>query len=289
MKTISFFSEKGGVGKSSFSILYASWLHYRHGIKVGLADFNARILHYRSEEVRKREALMAKDPAIQPFNQDGAWPIVGPTYLDLDEISKGGSQIPHAVWFENEFRKGKLKGCDVILCDFPGSLTGKEFINIAGMGLLSYVVVPTEKDPMTLASTFKIHSILQRQNHSVFINKAQLGLRNLRSQYLKFAEELVKKGLPMLPDMVTYSERMMSIDKIDNIRSTFGFPDFDEPEYGKSKDLGIGNLFIDVTRELQRCPDIRNTTRSDLSFVDSLTKVQDSRQFKGSSYPRYEI
>ena len=40
MKTITFFSEKGGVGKSTFSIMLASWLHHKMGVKVALADFN---------------------------------------------------------------------------------------------------------------------------------------------------------------------------------------------------------------------------------------------------------
>ena len=35
---IAFASQKGGVGKSTLTVLAASWLHYRHGIRVAVVD-----------------------------------------------------------------------------------------------------------------------------------------------------------------------------------------------------------------------------------------------------------
>lgn len=290
MKTISFFSEKGGVGKSTFSIMYASWLHYKFGVKVGLADFNDRITRYRNQEIAKREELRQSKPDIPSFNLAKAWPIETATVKAINELRKNGNNRPYAKWFVEQIQ-GPLAEMDVILCDFPGNLTGGEFVEMAGFKLLNLVVIPTERDPMTRQPTQKVHVILNEGqiNHCIFINKAQIGLRPLRNYYTVLGQELMKLNLPLLPDMVTYSERIMAIEKLDNIRSTFGYPDFSLPEYENGKDLGIENLFIDVTRELAKTPDLKGTVPTDLSFVNSLTKKQDGRQLVGSAYPEYEL
>lgn len=290
MKTITFFSEKGGVGKSSFTIMYASALQYKYGIKVGIADFNKRIEGYRKAEINNRELRRKTNPDIPPFDIENAWPIYTVRNQEIADLQKMGYQNPYATWLDGKLRN-ELKDMDVVLLDFPGSLTGKEFIQVAGMHMINLIVIPTEKDEMTLQSTQMLHNVLvkNKSNHCVFINKAQLGLRNLRATYLKLGEILIQKGFPMLPDMVTYSEKMMSIDKIDNFRSTFQFPDFNLPEFGASKDLGIQNLFIDITRELKKTPDLKGTSKANLSFADTLTKVNDGRQLTGTPYRQYEI
>ena len=290
MKTISFFSEKGGVGKSTFSIMYASWLHYKYGVKVGLADFNDRITRYRNAEITKREELRKNKPDIPSLNVASAWPIETVKVREIEQLRKDGALKPYVKWFVEKIQ-GPLAGMDVILCDFPGNLSGKEFVEMAGFQLLNLVVIPTERDPMTIQATRKIQKMLAVANidHCIFINKAQVGLRNLRSYYTVFGQELMKSKMPLLPDMVSYSERIMAIEKLDNIRSTFGFPDFSLPEYENGKDLGIENLFIDVTRKLAKAPDLKGTIPTDLSFVNRLTKVQDGRQLVGTAFPEYEI
>ena len=107
--------------------------------------------------------------------------------------------------------------------------------------------------------------------------------------YMNLGRTLTKKGLPMLPDMVSHSDRMMTIDKVDIIRSTFGYPDFDSPAFTRSRDLGIQNLFIDVTRELAATEDQRRTAPSDLTFIEGLEKQNDGRCFTGSAFPQYEL
>ena len=292
MKTITFFSEKGGVGKSTFSIMFASWLHHKMGVKVALADFNSRILFYREAEKNHRNVFLKKNPdsPLQPYDDRTTWPIIDCKAAEIAEIKRNGSRFPYATWFAEEIAEGgRLSGYDIVLCDFPGSLTGGEFMQLSGMNYLSLIVTPTEKDEMTLHSTIRLHNTIKDKNHCVFINKAQLGLKNFRGSYIKLGELLTKKGLPVLPDLVSYSERIMTIDKVDIIRSTFGFPDFSLPEFGLSKDLGIINLFVDVSRELAKCPDLKGTGEADMSFVEELDKQPDGRQLKNSAFPQYEI
>lgn len=291
MKTITFFSEKGGVGKSTFSIMYASWLHDKMGAKVALADFNNRIKLYREAEKRSRNKFIQNHPEtdIRPFDERTTWPIVTCLQRDIIKLSSETS-IPYGRWFDEQISKGgSLHDYDIVICDFPGSLTGGEFMQINSINKMSLVVIPTENDEMTLNSTIRLHNMIHDRNHCLFINKAQLGLKNFRGRYFRLGEILIKQGLPVLPDMVSYSERITTIDKVDIIRSTFGFPEFESPEYGMGKDLGIINLFIDVTRELAKCPDLRGTEASDLSFASELVKTKDGRQLKGTPYRAYEI
>ena len=291
MKTITFFSEKGGVGKSTFSIMLASWLHHKMGVKVALADFNNRISLYRDAEKRSRLKYIKDHPEadIQPLDERTTWPIVTCQHVEIRELIKE-TKMPYGRWFDNETTAGgRLHDYDIVICDFPGSLTGGEFLQINSLGNLSLVVTPTEKDEMTLHSTIRLHNILRERNHCIFINKAQLGLKNFRSGYLKLGKLLIEKGLPVLPDMVSYSERITTIDKVDIIRSTFGFPEFQNPEFGLGKDLGIINLFIDVMRELAKSPDLRGTEPADLTFVNELKKTPDGRQLKGTPYKEYEL
>ena len=158
------------------------------------------------------------------------------------------------------------------------------------MNYLNLIVVPTEKDEMTLTSTLRLAKILNgKRNYCCFVNKAQLGLKNFRGQYMKLGQKLTRLGIPMLPDMVSYSERMTSIDKPDIIRSTFGFPDFTKKEFAGLSDLGIENLFIDITKELAKTKDFNGTGNAELSFINQLQKKDDGRWFRGSSYPEYEF
>lgn len=291
MKTITFFSEKGGVGKSTFSIMYASWLKYKMGAKVALADFNARIYNYRQAEIRERGKLIREGrlPETEQFDTENAWPIVNCRYDDIRELKKNGIRMPYAMWLDRQLKTNELLfDCDVVICDYPGNITSGEFLQCLASGLLSTTVTPVEKDEMTIQSTIKLKNTMESMYGNdlcAFINKARLELRNMKGSYPKLAEALMSRGLRVLPDMISFSERITSIDKVNNIRSTFSFPEFDE----KAGDLGITNLFIDVTRELAKHPDLKGTAPADLSFIESLVKTDDGRQLKRTQFPDYEL
>lgn len=291
MKTITFFSEKGGVGKSSFSIMYASWLQ-KNGISVALADFNNRISRYRDSEIRARNKFIENNPeaGVAPFDESKAWPIVNAWSKDVEPY-KNDSNKPYAAWFRDKITRGELMDFDVVLCDFPGSMADGSFTDLLQLKLLNLIVIPTERDEMTLTSTLRLHQGLKGNNrkYCCFINKAQINLKNFRGSYLALGRRLASSGLPMLPDMISYSERMTAIDKVDIIRSTFGFPDFEKPEFNGLSDLGITNLFIDVTKELAKTDDLPGTGACDLSFINEMTKKDDGRWFRGSAFPEYEF
>lgn len=288
MKTITFFSEKGGVGKTSFAMMYASWLHSQFGVKVALADFNDRVAGYRRKEIIKRNKMIETHPelGLQPFDEKKAWPILTCKNGDIEKAKRDfGPNVPHAKWFQNEVENGALRGMEIVVCDFPGSMSGKEYQNMFNMDLLCLTVIPVEKDEMTIQSTLKLNYGIRSGNRCAFVTKAQVNMRNIKGSYYKLAKLMRDQGVPMLPDLISYSERMKSMDKVDNIRSTFGIPDF-----GSSKDLGIINLFTDVSKLLARSADIRGTEPYAMSFAEGLKKNPDpDRQFKPSSFPEFDM
>lgn len=297
MKLITIFNEKGGVGKSSMGIMLASWLQYHLGFKVGVADFNERISQYRKNEITKREKLdkelkeNGKEP-LPALDKENAWPIVTFGAKERLNWEKDFPKNMHTAWLDEKIRNGEMKDRDFIILDFPGSLSGKEFLDFIAREKLNYVFIPTERDVMTISATIKTILIIKRSSktpYAVFFNKVNAGLSNVKRQYVELAKNMMNKGYKVLPDMVAFSDKISTIDKPDLLRSTFYYPDFNNPEYGKSKDLGTVNLFIDMMREIRKTDDYPGTAPVDMSIVDTLVKTNDGKQFNGSSFPEYEI
>lgn len=295
MKTLTFHNIKGGVGKSSFTILYASFLAYRHGIKVGVADIDTRINSYRKDEYNAKK----RNGTLDNILETDPW-VVAP--VDYAAVKKYRNEyLPgYATWLEKEIRQGSLKDCDVVLIDLPGAVSGGEAPEIIAKNLIGLYVIPTDRDSITLRVTVRTKNMIndiQKQianlkcNYCAFINQIQP--QQKKSVYVQMAEILRSSGLPVLPDMIAYSERMKKIDDVDIMRSTFSYPDWENPLYEGSKDLGIDNLFIDITKLLAKTEDITGTKETDLSFIETVEKkcgLQDlNRQLNGTAFPELEI
>lgn len=288
MKTITFFNEKGGVGKSIMNVMYASWLQYKHGLKVGFVDFNDRIEVNRQNEI----AFKKDNGAFDALKDREFWPIHSVDHKIVNHQKRSGI-FGNALWFDNLI-KNNLKDKDVVIVDFPGSLDGGAFIELVNYRLLSQVVLVCDADRDAMVAALNINrmvtSAVPEVNIFGFVNKARLNQKNFERRYYEEVKApLMKLGMRVLPDTVSYSDRIVNLDKPDIMRSSLMYPDWDNPAFAGGRDLGIENLFTDVTRELKKCRDIRGTGKTDLSFADSLTKTDDGRQFKGSSFPEYEL
>ena len=288
MKTLSFFNEKGGVGKSSFTLLWASWLKYKHGVNVGVADFNRRLA-----KTRENEENFCIQGNIPIASLDERWPIEFPSNDELRRY-KDKNLPPYGKWFYDQLTKGPLKDCELVIADFPGALTGDELIQVLEQKLLSYVVIPTDRNNQTISCTSLTARILARSKvpHSIFINQVSHQVdKKIYVKIQKFIQE--RMGEKVLPDLISYTERMRKLGGKDSICRTLSFPDWEQPEFRGSRDLGIENLFIDVTRELKKQPELPIGNHCDLSFVDELEKKNDfsamKRQLSGTAFPEYEI
>lgn len=290
MKIIAFFSEKGGVGKSTFTLMYASWLKYKHGIKVGVADFNKRLTEYRKDEAwfLKKSGEMTMEMEVN------AWPIVP---VDRTFIMHVGQNNPgNALWLDYLVTEGEFKDMDVVIADLPGATSGYEIVHLVQSRIVNLVIIPFDKEMQAISAALSVKNFLSQVpscRYFGFFNMIQTAYGN-KMEYVKKMNILKGQNVPVLPDMVSFSDRMKSFEKVDILRSTFSYPDWNNPIFSGSKDLGIENLFLDITRELQKISDYGNTNPADLSFVDSLTKDVSSlqalnRQLNGTSFPEYEV
>lgn len=286
MKTLTFFNEKGGVGKSTFTALMASWLQYVHGKNVMVLDFDYKLSDFRKKELR---IARIKNP---DFDEKSLWKCIT---VNHKEIAKkygqpGKDNTGYAFWFDSMADEGLFDGVDVLLIDFPGSF--KSFVEIYFYKKIGLIIVPTDRTSMTLETTLTLLNIIKKYKFSkvaCFINQIQHFVS--RSIYEDVKKVIMDFGVDILPDMVSFSERIKKINNEDTLTSTLSFPNWNAPEHkSTATDLGITNLFIDILKLLNETPDIAGTKKTDLSFVNSLIKEpQEKRQLKNSSFPEFEI
>lgn len=326
MKTISFFNVKGGSGKSTCTMMYASWLHYKHGIKVAVIDFNEQLGSYRrseaylrkeyDEQVKKqfesdrkeyeRARIVAeqegrrftrKEPVMAPL----AWESVADvdTYKIIREDPRAMEQLKSvsvktacATWIRHLIHNGDLQDYDVLFMDFGASLEDMRWMSALGADLIGLTVIPVDGDVSSLYGATRVKMALDKlaRNSCVFLNKLNMLATNKRKAPERdLAQLLSDRGFNLLPDMISFSFKMdKKADEPDILRSTYQYPVWGEGVHKGDHDLGYDNLFIDITRILAKTRDIGPV--SDLSFVDALEKKDDPRrQIKGSSYPQYEM
>lgn len=68
---ISFATQKGGVGKSTFTVFAASWLHYKHGVNVAVVDCDYPQHSILKQKARDRN-IVQLTPALQSMLFDQA-------------------------------------------------------------------------------------------------------------------------------------------------------------------------------------------------------------------------
>ncbi len=294
MKIMSFYNEKGGVGKSTFTIMYASWLKYKHGVNVGVVDFNNRQTGYRQDEIRSKKELAAQGRFdMSSLDMQRLWPIYNADKKDIAGIRRNQiSRIPSAYWLERQIRSGAIRQHDVLLIDLPGAAMGQEFIDLLLGRMVGLWCIVIDRDPQTSRASVNIVNTLEKAARGVkyagFINQAQSYVT--MREYEEMARIFMDCGLPMLPDVISFSERMKKISEPDIMRSTLEYPDWSLDAFRGSRDLGTENLFIDITRLLHTAEELKDTREADLSFVDTLEKTfQERRQLTGTSFPEYEF
>ena len=285
MKVITFFNEKGGSAKSTFATLFASWLQYELGIKTALVDIDNRIARDRVMQLMMRPECEGREFwDIFDVNQNYLKKINEKSHIRIDS---------YAEWFKAFNRNGKFKKYEVIVIDFPGNM--EDFLEFYKKDLLSLIVIPVERDTHTMSTTIRLSRFLKNKDvpYIGFINKAQ-SFQNM-VLYDEMKNIQMKYGLKMLPDVVSFSERVNKSVTKDTpsetvIRSTLTYPDWENDAFKGAGDLGIDNLMIDITNELIKSKDIANTIPAPLSFDKILEKrFHPRRQLRNTSFPEYEF
>ena len=160
MQVISFFSAKGGTGKTTFNMLLASYLKYELGKRVMLMDFDGP--EYSLSFCRKRELDYLKSQGVE-VDERAFYPII--TIKDHSE------QKLEALARKVKTMDGAF---DYIIMDFKGSLNKTDPVSVmATAGILDKVIIPVELDPMIIASMKSLAMVFKHngQDALLFFNK----------------------------------------------------------------------------------------------------------------------
>ncbi|MDR1504357.1 MAG: ParA family protein [Prevotella sp.] len=165
---ISFSNQKGGVGKSAFTVLMASYFNYVLKKNVAIIDCDSP-QHSVNEERERESKLIMNDPyykklALAQFKSDsrGVYPVVSSNTMDA--ITTARQLIESS---DTEF--------DMIFFDLPGTLNTKGVLTL--IANMDYVFPPMIADRLAVESTLQF---------SIAMNEGYLsvGKGNIKGMHL---------------------------------------------------------------------------------------------------------
>ena len=143
-KFIAFSTQKGGAGKTTMTVLVASYLHYVKGCNVAVIDCDYP--QHSIAEMRARDIKMATDDdhykrlAYEQF-----------TRLDKKAYRVIESNLKEAIAdAEHLASQAEL---DYIFFDLPGTMNNVDLINV--LARMDYMVAPISADRVVLESTLR--------------------------------------------------------------------------------------------------------------------------------------
>lgn len=230
MKVISFFSAKGGTGKTTFNVLLASYIKYRLCKRVMVLDFD--FPEFNLANIRGRDLLYLEREGI-PFKEEDFYPI--------EKVRKKKAKDICALASQFEKLSTEL---DYLILDFSGSFSDEDPVcQLLLDGHIDLMLIPVELAPMIIASMRTLSHILQ-ENHQrtrLFFNRV-CG-REPKEAYARVREWFAEDGSVISEHYVKQSESMKKEkDATSHIRSTVDFP----MAYARKRNPGIVKLFDEV-------------------------------------------
>lgn len=231
MKTLTFFNGKGGVGKTTQTEMFASFLRYREGARVAVFDLEnptPRIRHARESEKRLLEdpaswlsRYMAKNPGT-------------PSYYDIVDLTGGVSaytpeylkELCDKAW---KFVEEHDKDYDYALFDFPAMFmkASPAFVIITS-GLIDLTVIPIDVDNATRREGIITGKIVSDNGQRVVAFWNNVSLEDIkRKGYLESGEEIfVRNGIEVLPQRVkSFAKAKRDSDERLFVKSTVCWPE----------------------------------------------------------------
>ena len=222
-KYVAFSTQKGGAGKSTLTVLVASYLHYSKGYKVAVVDCDYP--QHSIAEMRERDLKMAlnddfyKRMAYEQFSRldKKAYPVVE---SDVKEgIADAAYLLP-----QDDF--------DFIFFDLPGTMNNEDLIHT--LAEMDYIISPICADRFVLEST--LNYAISVKDHIMPSEKSKIQqlylLWNLvdgreKTELYEVYEAVIRDlGLPLmktfLPDTKRF-RREQSLNRKPVFRSTL-FP-----------------------------------------------------------------
>jgi len=192
---VTFSTQKGGVGKSAFSVLMASYFNYVLKKNVAIIDCDSP-QHSIKDERERESKLVTNDPfykqlAYKQFSTDkrGVYPIISSNVLDAPHTAQKLIETS-----EEEF--------DIIFFDLPGTLNTKGVLTLAAN--MDYIFSPMVADRLVVESTLQFAITMNERYIS-------LGKGNV-------------KGLYLFWNMVDGREKTDLYEVYENVAGELGLP-----------------------------------------------------------------
>lgn len=236
MKVLTFFTVRGGSGKTVLSAAFASYVSYILGKRAMVLDFDGP--EYNLYNMRLRELRLTSEGDAE-CNRDELYIVEKVENTDSESLDRFAASIRR---IKEQF--------DYIILDFPGSFSKDDAIcHLATAGVIDMVVIPVELDAISICSAKTLSQIFEETGLKTlpFFNRvhgkedpALYGrLREWFERHgVRVSEAMVKNSIAMKREMGTKGF----------LRSTVCFP---EKEI-RAKNPGIINLFEEIVRYEER-------------------------------------
>lgn len=163
---IAFSSQKGGVGKSTFTTLAASTLHYRLGYNI--AVFDADFPQHSLMKMKTRDlAMVMENEALKKLAYKQFTTINKKAYPIMQHKADSVLEAAH------EFVNSSSVPIDVVFFDLPGTVNTPGILKaLAGM---HHIFTPITADRVILESTLVFTQLLQ----DVIMNKGETSIETI--------------------------------------------------------------------------------------------------------------
>jgi cellulose biosynthesis protein BcsQ len=163
---IAFSSQKGGVGKSTFTTLVASVMHYRLGYNI--AVFDADFPQHSLVKMKTRDlAMVMENEALKKLAYKQFSSINKKAYTIMPCKADGVLEAAH------EFVNGSPIAVDLVLFDLPGTVNTPGILKaLAGM---HHIFTPITADRVVMESTLIFTQLLQ----DVIMKKGETSIKTI--------------------------------------------------------------------------------------------------------------
>lgn len=165
---VAFSTQKGGAGKTTLTVLVASYLHYEMGYHVAIidCDFPQHSIH----NMRERDLNMALEDEFYK----------GMAYEQFTRLDKKAYPVVESNTFDAVADAEKLveesdMGFDIIFFDLPGTMNNKDLIHT--LANMDYLIAPIAASRVVMESTLDYMI-------SVRDNIIATGKTNIKAMYL---------------------------------------------------------------------------------------------------------
>lgn len=162
MTVITFFSEKGGTGKTTLTALLACYLKYKLNKDVTVIDFDYPSYHFTN--IRNIDNNLIANLSISPMSANLRRFYHGEPIFSVRKMAAIDKPTPEQIKEMIDFiRKAKDKP-GYLLLDFPGRfLPSDPVFHLCRAGLIDLMVIPIDSDRQSINSVKNIISVVRNK------------------------------------------------------------------------------------------------------------------------------